>query len=193
MEVRQKIRALIGKYGLRATREAMEAEAQDAFAYLQGVYPPKEPRAINTTVILDRETIPDILLPESTEDSPTGDAPAASLNEAVAQEEGVKTVTVTGSAAAVKLSKEESRAKREKHEEIIQKKRADLIQKGVVPSSVLTKENLTAWMKEGKTYWQIAEETGCKDAEVSAAAKSFGLQSTMSKYIIAKRAMKSKE
>lgn len=93
----------------------------------------------------------------------------------------------------VKMTKEESKKKREKHEADIVSKRKEYESKGIQPESLLTRENLSNWLNEGKTYWEIAEVTGCKDLEISVKAKSFGLQSKMSKFIIAKRAVKSKE
>lgn len=182
-EVRQRIRALVGKFGLKAVHEAIVAESREVFDYLQPLY--GQPTVTNP--IIFQETISEAL-------PPTEEAHEIEQEEsATIQEEGVKTVTVTGTAANVKLSKEENKAKREKHEADIAAKRKEYQDKGVDPVSLLTKENLVAWLQQGLTYWQIAEATGCKDAEISAKAKGFGLQSQMSKYIIAKRLAKPKQ
>jgi hypothetical protein len=57
-------------------------------------------------------------------------------------------------------------------------KRKELEEQGIVPSSLLTKENLSQWLAAGKTYSQIArEEVGMREEDVSAAAKKHGLSS----------------
>lgn len=63
-----------------------------------------------------------------------------------------------------------------------QKKRAELDAKGVSIASLLTKENLEKWVsQDGRTYSYIAREyVGCPDSQVSAAAKTFGIQSSNS-------------
>lgn len=50
--------------------------------------------------------------------------------------------------------------------------------KGINPKDLLTKENLKKWLEEeGRTYSYIAREyVGCKDIEVSAIAKLFGIK-----------------
>lgn len=185
-EVRQKIRALIGKFGLKAVHEAIDAESREIFAYLQPLY--TQVAAPVHNVVITRDVIPDVA--QHTQIPDTGDIED---DVPVEQEEGVKTVVVTAGAAGVKISKEENKAKREKHDADVAAKRKEYQDKGVDPVSLLTKENLSNWLKQGLTYWQIAEATGCKDSEVSGKAKAFGLQSQMSKYIIAKRSAKSKE
>jgi hypothetical protein len=76
---------------------------------------------------------------------------------------------------------------KEIHKKAVLAKAETLKQSGVVPGSLLTKEALTKWINDGKTYWFIAEETGASDAEVSAMAKAFGLQSTLSKIVAGKK------
>jgi hypothetical protein len=63
-----------------------------------------------------------------------------------------------------------------------QKKRVELEAKGITVASLLTKENLEKWVTEdGRTYSYIAREyVGCPDAQVSAAAKTYGIQSSNS-------------
>lgn len=62
------------------------------------------------------------------------------------------------------------------------KKRAELDAQGITVASLLTKENLEKWVsQEGRTYSYIAREyVGCADAQVSAAAKTYGIQSSNS-------------
>jgi PIN domain nuclease of toxin-antitoxin system len=56
-------------------------------------------------------------------------------------------------------------------------KRAELTAAGTNPHEKLTKENLEKWLKEGKSYSQIArDEVGLRQEEVSAAAKKYNLK-----------------
>lgn len=56
-------------------------------------------------------------------------------------------------------------------------KRAQLSTAGINPRDQLTKENLERWLREGKSFSQIArEEVGLRQEEVSAAAKKYGLK-----------------
>lgn len=80
-----------------------------------------------------------------------------------------------------------AKTKREIHQKAIQVKAAELKAKGLSANSLLTKEAMTEWIGAGKTYWLIAEETGASDAEVSAMAKLYGLQSTLSKIVAGKK------
>lgn len=63
-----------------------------------------------------------------------------------------------------------------------QKKFKELVSKGINPKTLLTKENLETWIKEGLTYTQMARDHVGLDAEdIGAAAKEFGLQSVIAK------------
>jgi len=56
--------------------------------------------------------------------------------------------------------------------------------KGIKKETLLTKENLKKWIEEeGRTFSYISREyIGCKDSEVSAAAKLFGIDTTRKNY-----------
>ena len=70
------------------------------------------------------------------------------------------------------------------HKNAILKKRADLTAQGITGQTLLTETNMKKWIGDGLSYWKIAEEIGVWDAEVSAAAKTFGLKSAVAnKYI----------
>ena len=60
------------------------------------------------------------------------------------------------------------------------KKKKENESKGVKKETLLTKENLKKWIEEeGRTFCYISREyVGCKDSEVSAAAKLFGIDTT---------------
>jgi hypothetical protein len=73
--------------------------------------------------------------------------------------------------------------KRVAHKNAILKKREELTKQGINGHSLLSEANLKQWVNDGKTYWKIAEETGVWDAEISSLAKSYGVQSEVSKFI----------
>ena len=75
-----------------------------------------------------------------------------------------------------KDSKEQKIWQKEQEE----KKRKENLVKGINPKDLLTKENLKKWIEEeGRTYSYIAREyTGCKDSEVSSAAKLYNIENT---------------
>lgn len=61
-----------------------------------------------------------------------------------------------------------------------QKKYQELVSKGVTPKSLLTKENLERWVKEGLSYTQIARDhVGIDAEEIGAIAKGFGIKSNI--------------
>jgi hypothetical protein len=79
------------------------------------------------------------------------------------------------------------KTKKDIHHKAIQAKAVELKAKGISANSLLTKESMSEWIGTGKSYWSIAEETGASDAEVSAMAKLYGLQSTLSKIVAGKK------
>lgn len=76
----------------------------------------------------------------------------------------------------VLVTPDTSANKLKKHKELIAKKRQEIVASGINPDSVLTDENIRQWIGvEGKTYWTIAEMTGCSDSDISARAKTLGV------------------
>lgn len=90
-----------------------------------------------------------------------------------------------------KVSVSDKDAQKEKmrlHKETIAVKRKEQEVNGVVPETLLTEENLRKWIQgEKKSYWQIAELTGCNDIDISYKAKSFDILSENAAYIRHKR------
>jgi hypothetical protein len=114
-------------------------------------------------------TLPKLALPE-----PTPAPPVSPVTPPVAE------------AVAVPVAVETT-DKKTAHKNAILKKRAELNEKKVEGRTLLTEINLKKWIAEGLTYWKIAELTGVWDAEVSALAKNYGLQSEVSKTIAFKK------
>ena len=71
--------------------------------------------------------------------------------------------------------------KRKIHKETVGKRKELLEGQGINGRQMLTQDAIKKWLDEGKTYWDIAEQTGVPDADISVLAKSFGLQSKVSK------------
>jgi DNA-binding CsgD family transcriptional regulator len=55
------------------------------------------------------------------------------------------------------------------------------------PMNLLTKDNMSNWLGQGLSYQKIARETGVNENEVSALAKTMGLQSNVSKMVYFKK------
>jgi len=73
--------------------------------------------------------------------------------------------------------------KRKIHKETVAKQKEKLDAQGINGRQLLTADAMKKWIDDGKTYWDIAEQTGVPDADISVLAKSFGLQSKVSKLI----------
>ena len=73
--------------------------------------------------------------------------------------------------------------KRKIHKEAVAKQKEKLDAQGINGRQLLTADAMKKWIDNGKTYWDIAEQTGVPDADISVVAKSFGLQSKVSKLI----------
>jgi hypothetical protein len=97
---------------------------------------------------------------------------------------------------------EQIKKERLDHRAAVEKKRAELEAQGIVPESLVTKENLEKWLGSGLSYQRIAKElTGCQDAYISTiaiapwakrftrsagSAKSYGLKSVIAGIIAGK-------
>jgi hypothetical protein len=67
--------------------------------------------------------------------------------------------------------------KRENAEKTM-KKYQELVSKGITPKSLLNKDNLEKWVKEGLSYTQIARDhVGIDAEEIGVIAKGFGIKS----------------
>ena len=80
---------------------------------------------------------------------------------------------------------EEIKKERYEYRSAVEQKRAQLIEKGIKPESLLTRENLETWLNAGMSYQRIArEQTGCHESVISATARMFGLKSKIGKIIM---------
>ena len=77
---------------------------------------------------------------------------------------------------------------KKEHLEQIQKKNEENLFYGIDPYSLLTKDNLELWIKEGNSYMKIARDyVGLSDSIISEYARKFNLKSTISLLISQKR------
>lgn len=194
MEV--ELRSLIGRYGMRAVHEGLKKEMQDTFSYLQSVFQGKNEIVMPAThfvptVEVVNSTIPHHITHESVKvekiscdaDSLDGDVPEMPADPTVKQ------ITI-GSDSKQKLTKTTAvvvKHQKQQHREEVEKKKAELLGKGVKPESLLTEDNLRKWLGQGYSYQKIAKETGVHEVQVSNTCKTYGLQSSISRYVAMKK------
>lgn len=195
VEMESELRSLIGKYGMRAVHEGLMKEMRDTFQYLQCVFEMKNeivsPPAYHTvpTVEVVKDTIPEILHTEVDthieEDSLTEEE-----EEVAPKDPTVKEITIKDAKAKPAILSPPTidvKQQKAKHREEVEKKKQELVAKGVKPESLLTEANLRKWLGDGWSYMKIAKETGVHEVQVTTVAKSFGLQSNISKYVAMKK------
>jgi hypothetical protein len=188
------LRSLIGKYGMRAVHEGLMKEMQDTFSYLQGIFQVKNELVMPVvshsvpTVEVVNNVIPEVIVAkqelqeEIVQDADSLDGEAAPVDPTVKQ------ITIGGpKPKAAEKNPVIVKQQKQQHRELVDKKRQELIAKGVKPESLLTEDNLRKWLGQGYSYQKIAKETGVHEVQVSNACKSFGLQSSISKYVAMKK------
>lgn len=200
--LREQLRGLVVQHGLVAVHRELQSEMRETYAYLREIFEPPK----NNLVIPMQETIPDRIaspmqkpnmsvlsldippldlhvehVEESHHEEPMMEADIhpqdLTLKEVVIQAKSEMNKQATG-----------ERFSKAKHREDVAKKHKELMEKGIRPESLLTKENLTQWLGSGMSYMRIARElTGVHENEIAAIAKTFGLQSDIKKYIVMKK------
>jgi len=170
---------LVGHYGLAAVHSTLQTRIKEEYEYLKKLFEkksdveqkPVKEKKVESVVVESVVVEPVVVKNEVVETE-------------VVETEVVETVETekTEEPKKFKDSKEQKIWQREMEE----KKKKENLEKGISINSLLTKENLKKWIEEeGRTYSYIAREyTGCKDTEVSAAAKLFGIESTRKNVLI---------
>ena len=165
MSVTDDLNMLIGHYGLVEVHKAFQKRMKDDYDYLKTLFDKKEvakPVAkVETPIVTPTNTV---------EPTPSVEP----VEPVVNTEEPEK--------RKFKDSKEQKLWQREMEE----KKKKENLEKNISIKDLLTKENLKKWIEdEGRTYSYISREyVGCKDSEVSAAAKAFGIENTRKNIMI---------
>jgi hypothetical protein len=187
------LRVLIGTYGFKAVHEGLRKEMEQTYSYLRTIFqPPKNDIIMSvpvltemipepvTSPVLAAQTEPQESQPEELSLDAQPPVPDENVREVVIQPKGVVAVTGQPQPQQPTWSKEE-------HREAVNKKRAELEEKGINPMTLMTKENMSNWIGQGLSYQKIARETGVNEAEVSTLAKTMGLQSKISKMVFLKK------
>jgi hypothetical protein len=171
MSVSDDLNMLIGHYGLVEVHKALQKRMTDDYDYLKSLFEKKEVSKPVKTV-----------QPPSVE--PVSVAPVSVPPVSVEEVKNtvVQTIVEDSEKKKFKDSKEQKLWQREMEE----KKKKENLQKGISIKDLLTKENLKKWIEdEGRTYSYISREhVGCKDSEVSSAAKAFGIENTRKQIMI---------
>jgi len=142
---------LIGAYGITAIHKALMNRMKDEYSYLKKIFEEKE-----KPVKEEKE-------------------------KPVKEENPVTTVAEVATTAVEEITKfRDSKEMKEWQRGEEEKKKKENESKGIKKETLLTKENLKKWIEEeGRTFSYISREyVGCKDSEVSAAAKLFGIDTT---------------
>ena len=108
--------------------------------------------------------------------------PSAAENEEEGEEESEAAAAPVAAAAKPPTFKNPKEAKVWQKEQEVKKKQ-ELSDSGIIPNTLLTKENLERWIiQDSRTYAYIAREfVGLPEAMVSETAKAFGIQTEASK------------
>jgi hypothetical protein len=155
MSVADDLNMLIGHYGLVEVHKVLQKRMSDDYEYLKAFFEKKEAKPV--------KLVEPVKVVEPVEVKETN-----TVVETVVEDSSEK--------KKFKDSKEQKLWQREMEE----KKKKENLEKNISIKDLLTKENLKKWIEdEGRTYSYIAREhVGCKDTEVSAAAKAFNIENT---------------
>ena len=157
-ELNGDLSTLIGAYGIMAIHKALMSRMKDEYSYLKKVFDLKEDKPLvsdNKPLVSDNK-------------------PLVSDNKPLVTDNNSKEPPVE----EAKFRDPKEMKEWQKGEE--EKKRKENEAKGIKKGDLLTKENLKKWIEEeGRTFAYISREyVGCKDTEVSAAAKLYGIDTT---------------
>jgi hypothetical protein len=145
---------LIGAYGITAIHKALMNRMKDEYSYLKKIFEEKE------KPVKEEKEKP------VKEENPV--VPVITVAE----------VATTDVEEITKFRDPKEMKEWQRSQEELKKKENE--SKGIKKETLLTKENLKKWIEEeGRTFSYISREyVGCKDSEVSAAAKLFGIDTT---------------
>jgi hypothetical protein len=159
--LKEELNLLIAKYNIQNVNISLQARMKEDYEYLKSLYGKKE-----EPVKVKEEVKAEV---------------KAEVKPEVKVEEEVKKENKHRDPKEMKIWQKEQEDKKRKENE----------DKGINIKDLLTKENLKKWIEEeGRTYSYISREyVGCKDSEVSATAKAFGIENTR-KNVLIKNMMK---
>ena len=145
---------LIGAYGITAIHKALMNRMKDEYSYLKKIFEEKE-KPVKEEKEKENPLVPVITVAE----------PVAAVAPNTVEE-------------ITKFRDPKEMKEWQRSQEELKKKENE--SKGIKKETLLTKDNLKKWIEEeGRTFSYISREyVGCKDSEVSAAAKLFGIDTT---------------
>jgi len=151
--------SMIGRYGIESLHKALVSRMKKEYSYLKIYFEDKKKEEIKKEEIKKEEIKKEEIKKEEIK------------NEVVNNDE--KIVEVKQDNKKFRNSKEVKEWQKVQEEKKSQENKV----KGVLKKELLTKENLKKWIEEeDRTFSYIAREyVGCRDTEVSAAAKLFGI------------------
>lgn len=205
-DLRQNLQELIAIHGTGKVYAELYGKMKEEYEFLREFFSEeKAPRAVPPK----KKVVKSITVPTATQDSDTTDMSASALRDAkirivkkeVAavepdplelfppaveneeeneQESEVAAVVPPASKPPTFKNPKEAKAW-QKEQEL--KKKQELSDSGILPNTLLTKENLERWIiQDSRTYAYIAREyVGLPEAMVSETAKAFGIQTEASK------------
>lgn len=205
-DLRQNLQELIAIHGTGKVYAELYGKMKEEYEFLREFFSEeKAPRAVPPK----KKVVKSITVPTATQDSDTTDMSASALRDAKIrivkkeaaavepdplelfppaveneeeneQESEVAAVVPPASKPPTFKNPKEAKAW-QKEQEL--KKKQELSDLGILPNSLLTKENLERWIvHDSRTYAYIAREyVGLPEAMVSETAKAFGIQTEASK------------
>lgn len=159
--------SMIGRYGVESVHKALLNRMKEDYSYLKNCFEDKKNDVVKKV-------------------EPKNYVEVVKNNEVVENHEVVvKNEEVVGDHEKIVEVKQDSKSNKFRNPKEVRqwqksqedKKYEENQIKGVLKKDLLTKENLKKWIQEdGRTFSYIAREyIGCKDIEVSAAAKLWGI------------------
>lgn len=205
-DLRQNLQELIAIHGTGKVYAELYGKMKEEYEFLREFFSEeKAPRAVPPK----KKVVKSTTVPTATQDSDTTDMSASALRDAKirivkkevaavepdplelfppAVENEEENEQESEVAAVVPLASKPPTFKNPKEAKAWQKeqelkKKQELSDSGILPNSLLTKENLERWIvHDSRTYAYIAREyVGLPEAMVSETAKAFGIQTEASK------------
>lgn len=205
-DLRQNLQELIAIHGTGKVYAELYGKMKEEYEFLREFFSEeKAPRAVPPK----KKVVKSTTVPTATQDSDTTDMSASALRDAKIrivkkeaaavepdplelfppaveneeeneQESEVAAVVPPASKPPTFKNPKEAKAW-QKEQEL--KKKQELSDSGILPNTLLTKENLERWIiQDSRTYAYIAREyVGLPEAMVSETAKAFGIQTEASK------------
>jgi hypothetical protein len=205
-DLRQNLQELIAIHGTGKVYAELYGKMKEEYEFLREFFSEeKAPRAVAPK----KKVVKSTTVPTTTQDSDTTDMSASALRDAKIRivkkevatvepdplelfppaveneeenEEESEVAAVVPPASKPPTFKNPKEAKAWQKEQELKKKQ-ELSDSGILPNSLLTKENLERWIiQDSRTYAYIAREyVGLPEAMVSETAKAFGIQTEVSK------------